>query len=803
MLGPLHFQVFRKWATAIPVWRGLEWFLIATVLPVALVWLAARPGLVQLDGVVYDRMLRLAPSDPSDDIVIVAIDEESLRELGRWPWRRDTHALLLEELAHTYKPRAVFLDLFFTEASEEPEDDKRLAEAMADVPVYLPFLFEVSGAVISGEPADFVPPLTIFAERVRGMGHANLEPDIDGVSRTLYLSEGHFGHMRPYVGTLLGSSPPPLGASEPAEAVKPLEPRHYRLPGAPWIRQNPLLIPFSGPQGTYRTVSYVKVLRGQVEPAELEGKMLLVGATARGLGERIPVPNAGASGSLPGIEVHANAIDSVQEGRHILWVTPGLYAAWVAFSVWLTLLLLGRLARHAILLTVLLAGAYLAISALAMWQFHYWLPPAAPIAGIVALYFMWSRRRMDSIFAYLKQRTLQLDAVALGAFEPLLKPVAVRSDDLSWPKQALDRAIHRITQLQAVLDKALVSMPVGVVLCDETGVVGSSNSAARGLLFGLAPEDAQQHSSGGWYLADALAELRKVPSSGKPHPAGSDHWSVRLQGEYISPRERIFLLEAAVFDVAPAPGLRGWVVVLPELTSEREAQRQRDEWRRFLSHDLRSPQLSILHLLSMYENERGPPHALATIRREAERTLALAEGFVDVTDAESSDYRFTEVSVDTVVLEARDQVWPHAVAKGIHVEVRHGSEDEVFILGDGALLTRAFVNLLNNAIRHSPEGGSIGICLAVAVPEHSEQMGRSLCIAICDEGDGMTDLQLQELLAVPSGRRFGAGLASPPQGIGLGFSFVRSVVRRHGGHIEAVSAPARGTTVWLTLPTGH
>jgi len=106
----------------------IERLLMALLLPIAMLGLAQRPIVTQIDASIHDRMLRLASHTATPDIMIIAIDERSLGELGRWPWSRETHARLLERLA-PHAPRAVLLDLFLTEPSINPRDDERLAQA--------------------------------------------------------------------------------------------------------------------------------------------------------------------------------------------------------------------------------------------------------------------------------------------------------------------------------------------------------------------------------------------------------------------------------------------------------------------------------------------------------------------------------------------------------------------------------------------------------------------------------------------------------------------------------------------------
>ncbi|MNQ23646.1 Alginate biosynthesis sensor protein KinB [compost metagenome] len=774
----------------------VERLLMALLLPLAMLGLAHRPGLLQMDAYIHDRLLILASHRASADILIIAIDEHSLRELGRWPWSRATHARLLERLAPA-APRAVLLDLFLTEPSADPREDAHLARAMGLLPVYLPLLHASPLAFTSHEWPGFLPPLPDFAAQARGVGHAGLAPDTDGVARTLYLLEGYPNQLQPYVGALMAQRVPPAVVDPEATPVD-------------WLRQSPLRLLFAGPRGSYRTVPYVSVLRGEVPAELLRDKLLLVGATAPGLGDQTLTPNAGIRGVLPGVEVHANAIDNLMHGRNVSVSPPLWHAAWTVVPLWIALWLLVRRGRHALPIAAGLASACLLISGVAMLVWHHWLPPVAPMLGLAILYLLWSWRRLESQFVYLRKRAQVLDALPGGTFEVMPARSPAPADPAEHPKQALDRAIARLRRMQQLMDKAMQAMPVAMLICDEEGRIGSGNAAAFRLLgAGAMPshdDDGQAPPAlRGVRLPELIAPLAVPPASGTPARTDAAHWTDRLHGEYATPDARVFRLEAAAFS-GDAPEDRGWVVMLPELTAEREAQRQRDEWRQFLSHDLRSPQVTILSILSMHPTADADMRS--AIGREAERTLAMAEGFMDFALAESDDYRFADTHVGAVLLDARDQVWHYAQAHGVRVEARiDDAAGDTILRADGALLTRAIVNLLNNAIRHSPSGRRVELGMAIE-PGADGADATSVRISVSDQGSGMTPGQLDALLHAPRGRRAptvpeaapGETKGTGTRRMGLGFSVVRAVVQKHNGTLGADSTPGAGTTVWLRLP---
>ncbi|MDQ8023983.1 MAG: CHASE2 domain-containing protein [Moraxellaceae bacterium] len=778
---------------------------MALLLPPAMWMLQRSPGLAQADLALYDWAINHSRPEPSPDVLIVGIDERSLKTLGPWPWPwpRSVHAKLLEELAQKV-PRAVLLDLYLDSESPNPEDDRRLARAMTQVPVYLPLRYVSSADASAGEVPGFQEPLAMFARSAKQVGHATLSTDEDGVARRLFLLEGERGAMRPYVGwqmasELAGSSPPAydLGSSKMRDSNG-------------WQTQGPFGIPFAGPAGTWRTVPYVSVLRGEVPAELLRGKLILVGALADSkLGDVIPVAGAGPITHLAGIELHANAIDALR-GKHTVRFADGIWlAVWTALPLWLALTLILRAARQAWIIALGLGVACLTLCLVVLWHARLWLPPMAPLLGIVLAYFLWSWRRLDALFGFFGERVAALNAVPAGAFEPELRAPAQAWDSVEVQTRALDVAIDRIAQMQALLTAGLWHMPVAVLVCSTDGTITQSNAAARSLLVA--------DSLCGSFVDDPLrgltmsAVLLQTRREGPAVLGDTEHWSKGLDAERTTARGQIFRAHAA--EVVDARGAgTGWVIVLRDLTSERQAEREREQWLRFLSHDMRTPQINILGLLDLHAT--GAPDADPSllpdqVRREAERSLALADGFVDLIQARLHTYRFIEVPAGTIALDAVDQVWAHAKACGVTLSTRLEVEDAT-LWADAALLTRAIVNLLRNAIRHSAAGSSIELCVSADV----DTAPRRVRVSVRDQGEGMTSQKMESLLRP-------TGASSPPTTVdlpassgnmsrdmphvavrshGIGMAIVRAVVERHSGLLRGVSVPGTGTTFVLDFP---
>ncbi|MEJ7686976.1 MAG: CHASE2 domain-containing protein [Variovorax sp.] len=707
----------------------VEWVLMFLLLPSAIVWLDGKPGLTDANAALYDRLLRNDPPIPSDDILIIGIDKRTIDALGPWPFPRSVHARLLERLA-AHEPRAVLLDVFFDGSAADPAQDEQLAAAMSRLPVYLPLNYTAPAPGQVGHPV-FSPPLPVLAKQAAGIGHANATPDPDGMVRGIWRFEGDRNGIWPYVGLAIAegkpSAVPKIGSSGEDRA---------------WVKQGRFGVAFAGPAGTYPTIPYLDALRGDTADGMLRGKLILIGALANsGLNDTMPVAGIGPYAELPGVEIHANAADALRHNRIIEVPTDWRRVLWISVPIWVVLVLFLRSAGHAVTITFTVALACIAIDYASLAYGHFALPLASPLSGICLAYLLWSWRRLDALLVFFRQRADALNAVPAGAFEPPMPPGPPALDSVERRTHALDRAITRLTRLQSLLTEGVWQLPVPVLICRPDGVINQSNAAAQALLAPGTPgseasPSGQSDPLWGVNLPHTLAEMEKVELPGWPSEAVDDLWAAALTSEFTTRQGHVFRLRAASLGNSAEASTTGWIVVLPDVTAERKAQREREQWFGFLSHDLRGPQVTILNLLALHaENAPGMDIERLTngVESEARRTIALTENFMDMVEAESGVYRFAEIFAGSVVLDAVDAAWATAQARGVLLAPRLGGSD-CMISADMSLLTRALVNLLNNAIRCSEKGSTIYLCL--------EADGESqVLISIRDEGIGMNENQ--------------------------------------------------------------
>ncbi|MGE4411242.1 MAG: CHASE2 domain-containing protein [Sphingobium sp.] len=229
----------------------------------------------------------------------------------------------------------------------------------------------------------------------------------------------------------------------------------------------------------------------------------------------------------------------------------------------------------------------------------------------------------------------------------------------------------------------------------------------------------------------------------------------------------------------------------------RRSAREREEMLQFLSHDMRSPQAAIIALLDSKAGAPEDREMHKRIHRYAERTLRLADDFVQLARLQSRKAPHEPVETGDAMAQAIDMVWPQAQAKHVRIERKedqptngNGPDDwpGLWILGDAEALVRACTNLLINAVKASPEGGTVE-CGAMRDEE-------DVIIWVADEGPGLPPEREED----PFGRFGYSGQPDGERGSGLGLAYVEAVARRHGGKADYRAGPKGGACFSLRLP---
>lgn len=755
-----------------------------------------------LNNIIHDSFQRAALGEAPDDILIVGIDEASLQGIGKWPWRRDIHGQLIDKLAAA-NVKAIGYDIVFAERdTPNPEYDNKLVESVRNFGrVVLPVFVGVNKA--GGQLLEVMPfdELTAAAH----LAHVHVEIDQDGVLRSTHLREGlgsayweHFTialHRLAYgelPNPLPGLRSPPLGNEEKNNVI---------------VRDFRNQIRFSANPGGFRMLSFIDVLDGRYPASELEDKVVFVGTMAAGLSDTLATPVSNENQHMQGVELNANILAALRDRTLITPLTQVQQALWSGLTAFAYLLIITSAAPAVSLLLTVLLTTVLATASFALLAYaNIWWPPAACGIAVAIGYPLWSWRRLERSMRYLREELFSVGQEGVSLDHELLDDqgkTTLLNAATTVPKRNIDVVAFHIDQirnshasrrrLRHFIFSCLSNLSDGVVATSSNGRVVLINDQARKLL-------AYSGESGNDQAFRALLQnnIDQNTSSTQVSALNKAVDSLYLSGEetefeFLNRAGQELLLQGNEFalndeDEPNSEADKIVVFTLTDITRIREMERTRAETLNFVSHDLRSPLVSILALI---ERSNRESEELGDIRSYAERALSYTESFLQLARAEADNISFYECDLHSVADNASEYVYGLALRKKIRIESIHCDED-VWIWGNGDLLERMIINLLDNAIKYSSEGSVVTLKLETAT--HSKEA----VLSVKDNGIGIPEQDLPHLFE--QFRRGSSKESRTRSGAGLGLRFIAVTAQRHKGTVSVTSELGSGSQFSIRLP---
>ena len=362
---------------------------------------------------------------------------------------------------------------------------------------------------------------------------------------------------------------------------------------------------------------------------------------------------------------------------------------------------------------------------------------------------------------------------------------------------SIERMASELREGAAQMEAVLNSMTDALVAADPLGLVAMMNPAAETMLGVRATREMGKPVSAVLRAEDrngnSLADRFELPNFEAWSALGMVHnrdglLPVALSGAPIRSEQG---------------GVLGAVYVMRDMRRELEIERAKTEFLSNISHELRTPLTPIKGYAEMLRRDQ---QMAATRQLPADKRRAFLDGILESSERLE---RTVDILVNFAAMEAGRLVLrtePVDMATLVH-EVcerwrsrsdRHRVEELVTgrprVLADRRLLERAVDELIDNAVKFSPEGGVVTV--------RSELIGagdgRAVEIAVSDEGIGIAPSDFDRIFTDFSQidgsatRRYG--------GLGLGLPFVQRVVAAHGGNLDATSEPGRGSTFVIHLP---
>ena len=243
-------------------------------------------------------------------------------------------------------------------------------------------------------------------------------------------------------------------------------------------------------------------------------------------------------------------------------------------------------------------------------------------------------------------------------------------------------------------------------------------------------------------------------------------------------------------------GEGGWVAVLLQNRRSLEAQlEQQERWVSDVAHELKTPLTALLLVgdsLSAHANDTTAV-LVERLQRELRRLQRLVGDLTDLSRLENTlpegRRRWSRVDLPQLVQQVWQGLRPLAERRAIRLALK--AEGPLAVTGDGSRLHRAVLNLLDNALRYSPEGGTVWV--------EMETTPGWCVVSVRDEGPGLSDDDLEHMF-----ERFYRGDPSRGRGdrggSGLGLAIVQQIALTHSGRVQAANHPEGGAVLELLLP---
>jgi len=361
--------------------------------------------------------------------------------------------------------------------------------------------------------------------------------------------------------------------------------------------------------------------------------------------------------------------------------------------------------------------------------------------------------------------------------------------------EQIQHARHQVDAVRTRMNRSMARLQDAVIITDASCRIVFLNIAAQKLFDRIEVDQSivsLDYAVGGHIWQSILARLIRGAEPVYQELDINNNSTVLCQASWLS--EEALVNESSELT-------EHLLFVFTDVTSLRAAEQSKNEALAFLSHDMRAP---IVSQLATIENIRQSGTAgeydlavLTNLERFGRKSLKYAEDFLQLSRAENLDKRvFHLVDVHGVIDGAVAQQQGFALRQGISLTVER-INDDAWTNGDADLLERAISNLISNAIQHSVRGKTVTVKLDV---------DSQVMISVIDQGVGIVE-EVMDQLFEPHFRSRGKQDKNDDKrsrygvkSYGLGLSFVRTVINRHGGQVDVQSKVGQGSTFKILLP---
>ena len=801
-----------------------------------------------LELLAYDRMLRIQPTEYSNDVIIIAMDEKSLREYGPLPWPRELHAKAIKKLTEV-GVSAIGYDVLF----DKPRDsgDQALTQAVKESGKVV-FPVVIDELKQNGQLMELQPYPELY-QASASLGVVHFELSNDNIARGVYLKSG-LGepYWRTFAAEVLDVANGDAAYTLPFDDSQKAE---YSYNLARIERTHYGLIPYKKNKDYFSRISFVDLINGDFDEEVLQGSLVFVGVTATAArnADFLPVPVDRDGQIMSGVEINATLFEGLKSNTIILPVNNFVVSLISSLLVLILFMLIPRsMPRHNVFLVVLMGFTMLFTSWVMLHGAYRWLPLVTPAVMVIIGYLLWVWRAVVTNMAFFRSTVERLQLEVSNSFEPnveasyeqhfqfwkrlnLIRGWSEDQHDIINYDQSLpielnnkrwlvelnsqtdeERALFYKLYRQSTFTKEEIRAQ-GSVIEDKVEQVQKAITKVNFLRRFV--EKTMNKMSDGIILLDmsglvfyANLEAKKYIEVNEGNNVfdvlshlnlqSNEDWAEEIKAvmidgvgrevQAINHKKQYFKVGISLLDNIESQDFI--IISLADITSVKREQQRQLEMIDFISHDLRSPMTSVLALIGQYRSQTSDlsiDEINAEVERLTKASLSLAEHFLMLSRAESSiEMPLYPVellnSIDNALAVAR----PIAVDKNIKINFNFAKYQDTWLQANEDLLERVILNLLTNAIKYSYENSYVDVVI--------EQSTEGVQVKICDQGEGI-DPEQMKMIFKPFSRIRRHEMAKI-KGIGLGLRFVKAAMDRFGGDVSVESEIGKGSCFILTFP---
>lgn len=415
-----------------------------------------------------------------------------------------------------------------------------------------------------------------------------------------------------------------------------------------------------------------------------------------------------------------------------------------------------------------------------------WAIGLAAVAAVLGGWYWWaanaskSARSVTQASRRLAQGDLGSRAAPAGG-----RPAREMSNAFNRMAQAIQTTIQTLSGERDKLSELVATMADGVVVMDAEGQIVLSNSAAAGIL-GLRHEQLQGRRFSETVRDHQIQQLvSQCAATGQPQ-------SSRV--ELRRPRKFLNVAASPLLDLQSGDVL----LTIQDFTSVQQAEAGQREFVSNVSHELRNPLAAIKAIVETLESGTIEDEAVARdflgrISQDVDRMSKLVDDLLELSRLESGQLtlRLGDVAVACLLREVTARFQPAAAERGIILS-SDAPDGLPALAADADRLRQVLINLLENALRFTPSGGSISLAAVAG--------GGSVEFRVADTGVGIAPEHLphvfERFYKVDRSRRsidYGGGT-------GLGLAIARQIIEAHGGSMTVTSEEGAGSVFFFSVP---